>query len=1001
MGEGLSRYYDGPMDNSNKLISAAAKGQTEVVAKLLTKRGKKISKRDERGDTALHKASAMGHVEVIQQLIGKGADMVKNGDGFTPFHLAVMCGRVRSGKVLLEAFKDIKDELLSDPFPKNPGIFLDYSVEERSGVCTWVIRNFSKLEDKKVSSQVFQIGGVYWRLILYPRGSQNDDNVSLYVEVANTDDLVNDWSYLTNFSFTVVSQNCGDKKVRREVIGHRFYKNHTDLGFLQMVKRNLLYDSKLGMLSDDQLVIEFDMEVVESTNYSLDAMSDTFTWKIQNFPAIKERASSYKFDVGGCSWTMSIYPRGKGNNQCLSLYLKVAESSMDPGWFYLVNFQFSLVNLITGAKFSRQESKNFRKGVEDWGFPQFIKLSTLFNSEAGYMIGDTILVELQMEVIDRHRPSSRRGLAGGLNFSEMRSKLDNMRFTPLHWAAYMNSESGCKELVEAGAPINATDARNRTALDWAAMQGDFSTAQILIESGIDINSSDSEGYLAIHKAVLGANPKVVELLLASGADPNAVTLAVTPPAVGTPKTVTSPHIDSEGSNDVGRDNDVEEGMAVHSLNHSYHLGSTPLQLAFRFNKYDMCTLLLKNSVDTQTIDAHGRSHLHYAAYDGLVDLVKLLLEKGAPPASEDKDGYLPLHKAIWKGREKCIEALLSPKLYPKTIDCQSKLGLTPLHIAVKTNAYSTVQLLIKLGAKVDLMDTKQETALHKACLNGNIKIASLLVTEGHCSLNPPDETGRTPLDYAVKREDIELIIFLLEQGAKIPKKDKDSSNLLMSFFSRKLEEFHRDTLITEDEKLNSSSTLSDDMRFLVNNKSYTDVVFMVEDQPVYALRGILVARSEFFRVMFGSALQESTKTTIDITDVKYTAFVQVMEFIYTDTIDTSNMCFDDAVLLLSAANRYMLERLKRMCESFIIKNIRLLNVSFIFQAADLYGAHHLRSTAMHFIANHYQSMVDINEVTQTQCFSEWLVDFFRKYLKNIEKPQGAIQMPVAMPQAEK
>lgn len=76
--------------------------------------------------------------------------------------------------MLLEAFKDTKDELLSDPFPRNPGIFLDYSVEgihsiyeeltaqDRSGVCTWVIRYFSKLEDKKVASQVFQIGGVYW-----------------------------------------------------------------------------------------------------------------------------------------------------------------------------------------------------------------------------------------------------------------------------------------------------------------------------------------------------------------------------------------------------------------------------------------------------------------------------------------------------------------------------------------------------------------------------------------------------------------------------------------------------------------------------------------------------------------------------------------------------------------------------------------------------------------------------------------------------------------------
>lgn len=75
-------------------------------------------------------------------------------------------------------------------------------------------------------------------------------------------------------------------------------------------------------------------------------------------------------------------------------------------------------------------------------------------------------------------------------------------------------------------------------------------------------------------------------------------------------------------------------------------------------------------------------------------------------------------------------------------------------------------------------------------------------------------------------------------------------------------------------------------------------MFQVEEKPVYALRGILVARSEFFRVMFGSTLQESTKASIEITDVKYTVFVQVMEFVYTDAIDTSNMTFDDVCSLL-------------------------------------------------------------------------------------------------------
>jgi hypothetical protein len=53
-------------------------------------------------------------------------------------------------------------------------------------------------------------------LICYPHGTKNDDNLSLFVEVANIEDLEDDWHYLTNFVFTIVSQSFPDKKIQRE-----------------------------------------------------------------------------------------------------------------------------------------------------------------------------------------------------------------------------------------------------------------------------------------------------------------------------------------------------------------------------------------------------------------------------------------------------------------------------------------------------------------------------------------------------------------------------------------------------------------------------------------------------------------------------------------------------------------------------------------------------------------------------------------------------------------
>ena len=68
-------------------------------------------------------------------------------------------------------------------------------------------------------------------------------------------------------------------------------------------------------------------------------------------------------------------------------YLKVAEpAALAPAWSYLVNFRFSVLNQLDGTKFSRHvESKNFKHKVEDWGFPQFMKLTQLYEECAGYL----------------------------------------------------------------------------------------------------------------------------------------------------------------------------------------------------------------------------------------------------------------------------------------------------------------------------------------------------------------------------------------------------------------------------------------------------------------------------------------------------------------------------------------------------------------------------------------------------------------------------------------
>lgn len=54
--------------------------------------------------------------------------------------------------------------------------------------------------------------------------------------------------------------------------GHRFYKHHTDLGFPQLIKKNVLRDKKSGYLVNDTLVVEFLIEVLDNTTYAPDGI---------------------------------------------------------------------------------------------------------------------------------------------------------------------------------------------------------------------------------------------------------------------------------------------------------------------------------------------------------------------------------------------------------------------------------------------------------------------------------------------------------------------------------------------------------------------------------------------------------------------------------------------------------------------------------------------------------------------------------------------------------
>jgi ankyrin repeat protein len=89
------------MNNNEKLIAAAANGQTEAVRALL-KMGSDIHADD---DAALRNASLAGHFETVTLLLEKGADVHardKDGRSDAPLHNAASTGQTRIVALLIE-----------------------------------------------------------------------------------------------------------------------------------------------------------------------------------------------------------------------------------------------------------------------------------------------------------------------------------------------------------------------------------------------------------------------------------------------------------------------------------------------------------------------------------------------------------------------------------------------------------------------------------------------------------------------------------------------------------------------------------------------------------------------------------------------------------------------------------------------------------------------------------------------------------------------------------
>ncbi|XP_060671452.1 uncharacterized protein LOC132803192 [Ziziphus jujuba] len=273
----------------------------------------------------------------------------------------------------------------------------DYSLK----VDSYTLLLESKTE--KYDTNVFEVGGHKWRISFYPNGDKKNNGngyISLYLRIVETDTYASD----------------GNGAIRR------FHAMKKEWGIARLLPLETFKNPSLGYLVNDSCVFGVEAFVInytgnwESISVVREPKNGTFTWKIENFSNLDQPCYySQAFNVEGVNWKLLVYPNGNGRakNKSISIFLSLADwGSCQMQEAVYAEFKLRLLDQVNGKHVERNvdESYCFKGNVVGYGlgYPSFMSLSDLRDASKGFIVKDTLIVEVDLRFISVSNVSSKK-----------------------------------------------------------------------------------------------------------------------------------------------------------------------------------------------------------------------------------------------------------------------------------------------------------------------------------------------------------------------------------------------------------------------------------------------------------------------------------------------------------------------------------------------------------------------------------------------------------------
>lgn len=332
-----------------------------------------------------------------------------------------------------------------------------------------------------------------------------------------------------------------------------------------------------------------------------------------------------------------------------------------------------------------------------------------------------------------------------------------------------------EKLIANGAKADGSMPTGEMILPWAIRNGRLASVRSMFKHGADPHITDRDGNPLLHIAIEAGHKDLVKALIEHGADPGAtdpngnstIALALKNKWIGILPTLAAAGADTNLPSPSGKtlleqaieDRDTETIPLLMRIGAdpvrlpTTPGGVTPLEAAIASGHPETLEAVLRPG---ELLGGPEWEPALWLAYrQNNLDLATMLLKKGAHARRHRPDGLLLTEAATISQRITWLKLLL---------DYSHDIGKS-IYYASSRGDYLTAKFLLDSGARADFtIIPGQDTALSVAMLNGDDRLAALLLERGaQANLSLPG--NQKPLHLAIVTKNPETVRQLLAAGA--------------------------------------------------------------------------------------------------------------------------------------------------------------------------------------------------------------------------------------------